>query len=174
MQCLDARTSVSHVPIPPPLWLQLESDPDVVIFDCSKDYPLTDFAIIGDTFRCVNGHEIIIQAHHLNIMQTIDTILYTTTSAMEFQLPVIPCGGCADSRGETFYCCGPDLGKLGIFNYNNYSVFTHELMNECLSCKHTTGEPLHSFCVITNRTYLENGSHFEFCGKSTFSVVSLV
>jgi len=169
--CKDARYSISHDPIPVPVWLRLESEPELIHFK-KRELTFLDMVNEGTLLRCVNGHELVFSED----MDTVDTaaILYTTTDAFDFMLPAVPCVQCANTDGETYFCCGPDMGNLGIFNYNNHSLFTHDLLYECLSRKLTTGEPLNSFCTITDRTYVENGSRFSFCGKATFSKVSSI
>ncbi|KAF8508876.1 hypothetical protein BU17DRAFT_22591, partial [Hysterangium stoloniferum] len=66
---------------------------------------------------------------------------------------------------------GPDLGDLGIFNWNNVFAFIHELLNQCTNTFTTAENPFSAFVLATHRLYLSADSPTPLCSTETFTCV---
>lgn len=153
------EASVSHAQVGPPSWARVASDtiPTVALV---SEIPLL-FSCPPDRARCCCGALPAAGRPEKIITCT----LYTLTHAFKRQIKVLPCSVC---RPELQRYAGPDLGDLGIFNYNNRSLYTHQLMNEYTS-RYTTAEtPFHAFTTAMRHTYLDCGSDIPFAHANTF------
>ncbi|KAF8515123.1 hypothetical protein BU17DRAFT_9439, partial [Hysterangium stoloniferum] len=66
---------------------------------------------------------------------------------------------------------GPDLGDLGIFNWNNAFGFTHELLNQYTNTFPTAENPFSAFVLATRRLYLSADSPTPLCYTEIFTHV---
>ncbi|KAJ8079455.1 hypothetical protein PM082_013793 [Marasmius tenuissimus] len=84
-------------------------------------------------------------------------IVYTTTGALTREIELVQCHTCP-SRKRCFL--GPDPRELGLFNYNNSIIFTHELLDEYTSRFTTCETPFVAFVESMSRVYEGRGSVF--------------
>ncbi|KAH7903036.1 hypothetical protein BJ138DRAFT_980104, partial [Hygrophoropsis aurantiaca] len=63
---------------------------------------------------------------------------------------------------------GSDLGRYGLFNWNNSMLFMHELLNTFTNAYTASGTLFSAFCLTVRWTYLDYGFHNEFCSDDTF------
>ncbi|KAJ7739668.1 hypothetical protein DFH07DRAFT_752074 [Mycena maculata] len=61
---------------------------------------------------------------------------------------------------------GPDCASLGIFNYNNKVLFTHEILDEYTSAFTTSETPFSAWVEVTSRRYILRGG--TFCSADIF------
>lgn len=100
-------------------------------------------------------------------VQTVPCTIYTSVSAHSATIEIVPCASCPKNP-HAF--AGPDLGELGIFNMNNNTLYTHELLNE-FSNRYTAAETLFdAFCTTLRHTYIERGINQCFLCKKTFEL----
>ena len=66
---------------------------------------------------------------------------------------------------------GPDLGDVGIFNWNNSFGFTHELLNQYTNTFTTADNPFNAFVLATCHLYLSADSPIPLCSTETFTCV---
>jgi hypothetical protein len=171
----DDRLPVSHIAVSPPFWLQRSFDPDSVIFVPERcfDAITREYCFRAndqDIFHCVNGHWATFVASQAPTI--IKAKVFMLEQAIELIIPVIPCRKCAKGGHSTQYYCGPDLGNIGLFNYNNYSLFSHTLMNDYLSRLCQSGETMSAFTIHISRLYDVHKSRIPFPSRKTFIKVS--
>jgi hypothetical protein len=150
--------AVSHLPISPPEWCRLPKDKDLprVFFRGGKNLP--PVFLYDHTSRCSCGETLSLQAI------TITTLtIFTSIHAIERQIETRYCTKCTNTRGRI----GPDLGKHGVFNWNNKIAFSHELMNSYTSHFTTSETPIYSFHQTVMNAYLNDDSS-PFCSIQTF------
>lgn len=63
---------------------------------------------------------------------------------------------------------GPDLRALGLFNFNNRRIYTHELLNKFTNSISAHETPFHAFRTVIQRTYLESGCITSFVSDDAF------
>jgi hypothetical protein len=61
---------------------------------------------------------------------------------------------------------GPDCRSLGIFNYNNKVLFTHEILDEYTAAFTTSETPFSAWVIVVSCRYSLRG--FAFCSVETF------
>lgn len=64
---------------------------------------------------------------------------------------------------------GPDLRELGLFNYNNTSIFTHDLLDDYTSAFCTSETPFVAWITVISRRYERLGC--SFVGEDLFRSV---
>ena len=63
---------------------------------------------------------------------------------------------------------GPQFTKMGLFNFSNHSIFSHELMNLYSSTYFGMVAPFNLFAKTIRHHYLNNGCTEAFCGVDLF------
>lgn len=91
--------------------------------------------------------------------------LYTSTRAYPCKVEVQACT-CRRVQRETI---GPDLGKYGIFNWSNSTLFSHEVLNRYTSGLTNSPTPLPSYHSTTQRQYQACRSPQLFVKRGMFS-----
>ncbi|KAF8520999.1 hypothetical protein JB92DRAFT_2708202 [Gautieria morchelliformis] len=95
----------------------------------------------------------------------VECTIYALTATISSVMEVTVCTRCPPRSRR---CCGPDLGTLGLFNYNNHMVFTHELLDEYTSAYTLAESPFSGWTVGIARRYQTNGSHKPFVTDDLF------
>jgi hypothetical protein len=91
-------------------------------------------------------------------------VVYTPTTALTYSVETVYCHACTNTHGRI----GPDLGRYGIFNWNNKMGFSHLLLNSFTSAI-THGEtPFNAFYLHIKDQYLDTQSPVEFCDGEIF------
>ncbi|KAF7792679.1 hypothetical protein EIP86_003777 [Pleurotus ostreatoroseus] len=167
--------SISHIPVRPPRWCSLPSEPSfkapVISSIIQSDSPTV--LNLDESARCCCGLQLHNTDHGLNINTGVNTaaacvsqpaIIYGLTKRYDAQVKLIPCPNCRHSRR----CIGPDLGVCGLFNLNNTMIFTHELLNAYTNAYTASETPFAAFCLTVRRAYEEHGFQTQFCANATF------
>ncbi|KZV81025.1 hypothetical protein EXIGLDRAFT_590183, partial [Exidia glandulosa HHB12029] len=97
--------------------------------------------------------------------ETVGCSVYDHAGAFEATVEVRRCAACPP---KARMMAGPDLGALGLFNYNNLTIVSHALLNKydtLLSASETT---FHGFCEVMQREYEAYGSPTPFMGEDRF------
>lgn len=149
------KRSVSYKPVGPPKWARLPSDTTPAVYTVS---PLPGHFPLGDDPLCRCGAP---PVDNLPIRSILCT-LYTSVGPHKATIEVLPCSQCPRN---THMFAGPDLGHWGIFNMNNVTLYSHELLNE-YSNRYTSGETtFDGFCLTLRRSYMERGTSLTFVSK---------
>ncbi|KAF8526808.1 hypothetical protein JB92DRAFT_2648644, partial [Gautieria morchelliformis] len=80
-------------------------------------------------------------------------------------MEVITCPICPP---QSCWCCGPDLGSLRLFNYNNHTVFMHELLDEYTSMYTQSKTPFRAWMAGMERQYNHHRSRKSFMTDRVF------
>jgi CxC4 like cysteine cluster associated with KDZ transposases len=151
----QAELAVSYLPVPPPVWAEIPSDklpyprpapvqtpPPLLTLDQESSCPC-----MGERtfYRPIDAH-----------FERLCTI-YALSRSYQARIQVQSCKVCPPARHHSI---GPDPCKLGLFNYNNSIVFTHELLDEYTSAYTTSETPFVAWVAVTARRYAAHGSVF--------------
>ena len=150
--------SVSYKPVPPPTFCRIG---DEARFFTRPTWPPPAVLSLSNDARCRCGAPAIIDSPII----LMDCYVYGSMQAFLVKIEVKPCSGC-DSRLRQY--AGPDLSDLGMFNYTNQSIFTHEILD--LYTSHYTSHPsaFHAFCETIDNHYKLWGSEVPFVSNSVF------
>ncbi|KAG6826051.1 hypothetical protein H0H92_001293, partial [Tricholoma furcatifolium] len=92
----------------------------------------------------------------------VDGIILGLTNAMTTRIQVQTCSKCS---GRWRQWIGPDLREIGLFNFNNRLLFTHELLDDYTSCYTTSETPFTAWIKVITRRYVENQSPVPFVSE---------
>lgn len=156
----DLTQPVSHLPIPVPIWAHIPDDKLPPI-----DIPgqLPSVFLFDETVRCSCGN-----TKPSAFRESHKFIIFGLSAAQVHQIETSPCSECRETRTNTRASLGPDLGRYGVFNWNNRIGFSHQLLNRyCIQFRRQE-TPFDAFYETTVDTYLESGSPENLCGQKTF------
>lgn len=166
----DNALSVSYLPILPPLWAELPTDDKlyprpVPLSSIPTQIPLSELSscIHSSTQRPIGSGEVTLKACRV----------YGLCSGGESTIEVYPCSDCPSARfnAKVGHWIGPETRALGLFNYNNSILFTHDLLDEYTSAFTTSETPFVSWTAVVARRYNIHGSTFPFVSDDTFRTV---
>lgn len=101
-------------------------------------------------------------------------MVYTLLEAFAVDIELQPCPRCPPSSRKHI---GPDPRNLGLFNFNNHRLFTHELLTDYTSAFTSSETPIDAWVRHTSRRYQQSGSDFigrEVLMGAWFSFVRLM
>ncbi|EJD45047.1 hypothetical protein AURDEDRAFT_29004, partial [Auricularia subglabra TFB-10046 SS5] len=144
----------------PPEWCRLSTDtaPSFALVQ-----PIPDVLPLGETGRCVCGWVSPSSPQTRKRKCTVYGSYAATTAHVEVTI-------CPSCSARHVYA-GPDLRELGLFNFNNQSIYTHELLNSFTSRITAHELPFHAFVTTVAREYLEHRSPVSFVSDDTFRKV---
>ncbi|EJD37802.1 hypothetical protein AURDEDRAFT_20910, partial [Auricularia subglabra TFB-10046 SS5] len=145
----------------PPIWARLPED-DVETFELVSPIPVV--FRLGNDSRCRCGSP----PNPSAPVKTIACILYDEKVALAARIEIQLCATCPI---QSQYHDGPDLASLGIFNFNNTRLYTHNLLNELTSMMSSSETPFHAFRTEVSRDYLVAKSSIAFVSDDTFRIV---
>ncbi|KAJ7595956.1 hypothetical protein C8J56DRAFT_1043056 [Mycena floridula] len=90
-------------------------------------------------------------------------VVYTLVGAFDAVLEVAECPECNGKRRRNI---GPDLHEMGLFNFNNHSIFSHELLEDFVNAFTTSETPFFTWVTMMERRYVT--SQRPFVGYKTF------
>ncbi|KAF6758653.1 hypothetical protein DFP72DRAFT_1032109 [Ephemerocybe angulata] len=158
-------TSVSYLPIHPPKWTRLTTDP--VLYE--EPPPLRDISVEQAKFYlqegdscclCPNGRTFWDKDGKAEFRKA---KLYTLTSLYEIEVQMQKCPECPTKNARWI---GPDLRSRGVFNYNNSVFITHELLDEYTSAYTSSETPFVAWTTQISRRY--GISDATFMGRDLF------
>lgn len=157
--------AISNRPVPPPIWAALPTDQ--ALFPRPRPVRVSPGRIaLGREPSCLcrpPTDDIIITDQ---VPGEINARLYTIVDVQDVEVQIYRCP-CPNKRCNI----GPDTRTLGIFNYNNSKLFTHELLDEYTSLYTVSETPFHAFVVIMNRRYQTSGANMRFVTPDEFRAV---
>lgn len=150
--------SVSYLAILAPIWAVLPEDPELYDRSFVGNNPPSVIPI-GANARCSCGAE---QVGGETIARS--CIIYTVACAVAATVELQICHKCSTGRRR---CVGPDARRLGLFNYNNSTFFTHELMDDYTAAFTSSETPFVAWVTVLARRYASSGS-MAFVSEQTF------
>ncbi|KAJ6527192.1 hypothetical protein B0H19DRAFT_1196670 [Mycena capillaripes] len=149
--------AVSHLPILPPIWAALPEDP-LLYHRQNADIPaLIPF---GTAARCSCG-----AIPNDLAKSTIHCTVYTLTQAVSALIEVQMCHQCSSGRRRYI---GPDCRDLGLFNYNNRTLFSHLLFDEYTSAFSSSETPFVAWASVVSRRYKSVHASVPFVSENVF------
>jgi hypothetical protein len=142
-------SSISHCPIPPPIWARLTTETQTVLsLPPLQDGLLLSFDL-GEHPRCKCG-----AIASSGPVTERDCMIFATFAVVRARIETRKCPRCPPGAHRAV---GPDLGHLALFNYNNRLIFSHELMNEYSNRFISSETSFVGFVSSMNRRYLQLG-----------------
>ncbi|KAL0564892.1 hypothetical protein V5O48_017147 [Marasmius crinis-equi] len=150
-----SENSISYLLIRPPAWAELPSDqplyprPSPACIIPSR-IPLTE-----KSNRTLCGLE---NPSTPDMTRTVkNCTVYTLTGSLTCDIELVQCPMCPYQK----HCfMGPDTRNIGLFNYNNSVLFTHEVLDDYTSRYTGSETPFMSFVEAMARVYKGRGCSF--------------
>ncbi|KAL0573345.1 hypothetical protein V5O48_008609 [Marasmius crinis-equi] len=149
-----SETAISYLAILPPAWASLPTD--------LLHYPrvrggeeIPERITLGPHNRSQCGKEGTLIDKLCTVVKS--CTIFTTTGELTREIELLACPICP-ARKRCFI--GPDPRNLGVFNYNNSVLFTHELLDEYTSRYTTSETPFSAFVEAMGRLYKGRGQRF--------------
>ncbi|KAJ2912523.1 hypothetical protein MD484_g7877, partial [Candolleomyces efflorescens] len=158
-----ARTgAISHSAILPPISLALTNDPAIYPRPPPFRNPPESTLSLNHagSCPCPTGRTFY---SPLRPTDTRSCRIFTLFTVYEGTIEVQPCPTCPAARRRLV---GPDLVELGLFNFNNSIIVSHELLDEYTMAFVTSETPFNAFVATLNHRYAVSGA--EFIGDDLF------
>ena len=158
--------AISHLPVHPPLWAALPDNP----FTYPHAQPLRavpDILKLNDVSRCCcisigSAYSPLCPSkHHL-------CTIYALTGALCTQIELQLCPLCSHTLQQFI---GPETWNLGIFNFNNHILFTHNLLDKYTSAYTSSEMPFVGWVSTVSRRYMNHNSERPFVTEKMFRAV---
>ncbi|TFK78358.1 hypothetical protein K466DRAFT_86578, partial [Polyporus arcularius HHB13444] len=155
---------VSYQRIPVPRWCSLPHENTQSFRPPSPPPPSF---MLDAVSRCCCGTSLqSLQGAYTPVVQP--ALLFDLTRGYNVSMQVISCPTCNHRRRFV----GADLGTIGILNWNNTFLFTHDLMNSYTNNFTASETPFSAFCTTVRRSYEDHpdsaGHTILFCSDETF------
>ncbi|KAJ2921312.1 hypothetical protein H1R20_g15781, partial [Candolleomyces eurysporus] len=148
--------SVSHLPILPPLFISLKTDP--VLYARPKPFRDPPSSVLGigtqASCPCLGGRTFVNPQMPTVIHTCRIFTLYASHSA---EIELQSCPKCPRARRRFI---GPDLREQGLFNYNNKLLISHELLDEYTMAYVTSETPFVAWVTVVQHRYSLSGATF--------------
>ncbi|KAL9932979.1 hypothetical protein V8E36_008234, partial [Tilletia maclaganii] len=118
---------------------------------------------LGHIFRCYSCGST--ERPATSTVEVRSARVYHALGVLHAEVEVLRCP--CRRRGEQ-RTIGPDLGDLGLFNFNNELLISHGVLNSYSSQMLRSSTPLTAFQSSTSDIYLEHGCSEPFMPKTTF------
>lgn len=148
--------TVSYLPIHPPHWARLPTEPDLYtpLPELRIPPPNTVFPL-DTSSTCADDDRTNFDPRRPT--STKSCKLYTLLSVYAVGVEVQLCPRCPHERRRYI---GPDLRTSGVFNYNNSILVSHELLDEYTSEFTSSETPFAAFVLRVSRRYKREGARF--------------
>ncbi|KAF7366670.1 hypothetical protein MSAN_00924900 [Mycena sanguinolenta] len=152
----SARQAVSYLPISPPPWASLSTDPQ--LYDRAPALERCPDALrLNDISTCCCSEPRRRYDPALPVLQMKCTV-YGLFRAWETPIEL---QACSNPRCHHRYI-GPDSREHGIFNYNNRKLFAHDLLDEYTSAYTSSETPFSAWVSVVARRYELHSGHLEY------------
>ncbi|KAK7047694.1 hypothetical protein VNI00_006462 [Paramarasmius palmivorus] len=145
--------SISYLPILPPEWASLPTDKNLY----PRPDPRQDVISVLRLSECSRSA---CGTHSWKADRPVverECQIYTLTERLTRVIELQECPSCPAQR----QCwIGPDPRQLGLFNYNNSALFTHELLDEYTNHYTSSETPFVAFVLCLGRIYETRGCRF--------------
>ena len=163
--------SISYLPILPPIWASLPSDRQLY----AHPSPLRaspSLIPLDERSSCLCQAKYV-AADSSTVIQR-PCIIYGIVEPFASHIQLQSCPACSSSQRRFI---GPDGRNLGLFNYNNRLLFTHELLNDYTSAYTSSETPFTAWVSVVSRRYTTRGSlrfvHEDIFRAAWFAFVKL-
>ncbi|KAJ7753387.1 hypothetical protein DFH07DRAFT_774137 [Mycena maculata] len=156
----DAK-AVSYLPISPPTWAALPTDP--VLYE--RRLPLHDppsiIPLTETSSCCCSQPRVLFSPAASTRQQT--CMIYGLYGYLKTSIEVQTCSHCSHRL------IGPDGRELGLFNHNNQRLFTHDLLDEYTSAYTSSETPFVAWVTVVSRRYeVHSGGAQQFVSDEIF------
>ncbi|KAJ7359242.1 hypothetical protein DFH08DRAFT_769127 [Mycena albidolilacea] len=159
------RGAVSYLPISPPLWASLESDPQ--LYERSPALEAAPEPLwLTETSSCCCSDPRRLFDMSCPIVRMQCTV-YGLHRAWETTIKLQACSN--SSCRHRFI--GPDGREHGIFNYNNRRLFSHDLLDEYTSAYTSSETPFSAWVSVVSRRYKVHSGPLSFVTAEAFQDV---
>lgn len=157
--------TVSYLPVYPPPWARLSSDPFLYDELPPIRHPADSPFRLDPVSACCwcPSRSKFDPTRPVYIRRS---KLYTLLSAHDVEVEVQACPVCPAARRRSI---GPDLRTVGVFNFNNSVLVSHELLDEYTSAYTTSETPFASWVLQISRRY--ERANARFMSEKTFRSV---
>ncbi|KDR65668.1 hypothetical protein GALMADRAFT_148490 [Galerina marginata CBS 339.88] len=158
-----SNESVSYRTLPAPIWARIPSDPSpppIIHLNGAPEF----ISIQGETATCCCKSE---RVQYSPFSETIrrPCIIYDIKTSWDSVIELQQCLACKKR------CVGPDCREIGLFNWNNRILFTHQLLDDFIAAYTTSETPIRSWVSVMARRYESSNAARPFIGHQTFSTV---
>ncbi|KAK7017504.1 hypothetical protein VNI00_018606 [Paramarasmius palmivorus] len=161
---VEYESAVSYLPILLPEWAMLASDRLHYAHPALNETPPQVFSLSIDRSSTTCKHRSKYQPGLPTVVR--ECKVYGLTQHYTCLIELQRCPHCPPRR----HCyIGPETRDLGIFNYNNSVLFTHELIDHYSSESSTSETPFAAFVETTSRLY--KARKCDFVGEDLFRSV---
>ncbi|KAJ6464103.1 hypothetical protein C8R45DRAFT_940278 [Mycena sanguinolenta] len=148
--------SVSYLPISPPPWASLDSDPDFYDRAPPLESP-PDALCLEESSSCCCSEPRRLYSQARPIIRA-ECIVYGLFRAWK---TTIELQACSNPRCRHRHI-GPDGWERGIFNYNNRKLFAHDLLDEYTSAYTSSETPFSAWVTVVSRRYKSHSEPTEY------------
>lgn len=160
---ISRHGSVSYLPVLPPVSVMLKSD--ISLYTRPKPFrnpptrplPLTE----GSSCACPGATRSVFKASE--DIEVGACRIYTMLGLHNAEIQTQRCPSCT---GKKRRCIGPDLRQMGLFNYNNRVVVSHELLDEYTISFASSETPFTAFVALMDHRYM--AANVKFMGEDLF------
>ncbi|KIK53467.1 hypothetical protein GYMLUDRAFT_178976, partial [Collybiopsis luxurians FD-317 M1] len=154
----QSSRAVSYLPILPPRWCMLPFEVEFY----PQPPPLIQLSDQASC-PCLDGGRAFFNPHCPTII--CECQVYTLTQAFSIQIQLQPCPRCPQEQCRYI---GPEPRDIGLFNFNNSTLFTHELLKEYISAFSSSETPFEPWVHTITRRYEEMHPNIPFVGGGLF------
>lgn len=155
--------SVSYLPILPPRWASLPQDP--VLYGEPKPFDEAPMVLtINADSACMCKTKYVAGG----LLEERSCTVFGLTQPYMQHIQLQSCPNCPPTRRRFV---GPDCRELGVFNYNNHQLFTHELLDEYTSAYTSSETPFTAWVSVVSRRYSSRHSSLPFVSEQVFRSV---
>lgn len=154
------RTPVSYLPILPPAWCWIPADKPIY----PRPPPIRtspDLIKLDEHARCPCGERFNPDAP----VVIRETMLFTLLEAIPCNIELQQCPTCPATLQRAI---GPEPRNLGIFNFNNRNLATHDLLDDYTSSFTSSETPFNAYVKTMARRYRDYNSPRRFYYHKTF------
>jgi CxC4 like cysteine cluster associated with KDZ transposases len=155
--------ATSHLAIPPPRWAMLPTEIAIPSPVPLRENPGCIRLNPQGSCCCRDGGRDFYNSERPTVVHK--CTVYTLTQAFVADIELQNCSRCP--RASRRYI-GPEPRDIGLFNYNNRALFSHEVLNEYISAFSSSVTPFEAWVDHMNRRYQETTPYIPFARGALF------
>jgi hypothetical protein len=169
------RNPISYQPIMPPVWVALPSDEILYKRPDSIKVNSETLLSLDERASCPCGPGACQWSFYTpdNDIEQKDCVVYGLDEGIRCRIELQRCPNpsCRSIKGRKPRYIGPETRDLGIFNFDNNILFTHELLDDYTNQYSASETPFNAWITVINRRYMAHPSKERFVIESTFRSV---